>query len=1134
MASAVSRRKSRRHGSVFGTSGGSLLGGRTNVEEVLSSFQSLFSSIVHPFTLRFKDQALEDRYSLFFYTESAARSKIVSVLTLGGAICYSVLKVGLSSTSLNANSSPQFAIVLVASILTALTWSKFLKKDAASRVPVFVGGAMLALIFSVAVWANNERYEEPPIFQTSITFLIFAIIRFKLPLAFAIAIALIIIFFVVACVNISVLGAAIYVVPIITGILFSLPLAYWLERSTRSNFFLQHLLEGTRQQILTEKKSSDELLENILPSQIVDAYLKGDPNVNRAYKSVTIVFIKLLSIPAITRCNVRTATKDLNVMVSLLEDLCTLHDLEKIKTVGASFMAVAGLPTERPDHVRKAVNFALEAMSTASKTGHKLKIGMHCGPVAAGIVGSKFFFDVWGDSVNTASRMCITAEPDCVQVSADLKRTIVAKHCRCKVEPLPTPVDVKGKGMMETFLISPLEDSETPSKKSPPSPLSIPLRSTPSLSVPSGKDIPGSVAVLDASSDSPIPTTPNSACVRSPALSLAFIPRKSQVIESFVNPRREAMSAWDENLGMIKVFGKRIRYNLGFPDSDLEREFVSRLCVTTVEQTRWFLALFLLHSISWVVVDFFYGNLQRLTSSLVRYCAQPMLFLLFLAATFWKGFSRPVQRRLVTNLFNGLLLIILAVRMILLCRLSGDVRFQVKDAAVMDTMIFAFFSSVVPGSRYFDGFMIAFCELIISSASCLPLSRWMDVATSAVCASVSSYVLELEERRQFLLQRKNVEETRCLYEEHENRLKLLRCCLPEPVIAELSNDSEAATVYHDHVAVIATDIVGFTAWSSSRKPATVLHMLDDLISSLDALVDKHRVQKIKTVGDAYLAVVGLNGLRKQEIQDMMALALDVQELSRGFVAPDGTPLHMRIGIAIGGAAAGIIGKRKWFWDLWGEAVTLAEHAESTGSPNRVHVTEAVYERAKCLGFEFEELVDPHALVQQHHPPETLVGDLLLSSPTATSENQDLTARSSSNTATTPTPSSSQQRSFWLLGRKEEENDEVCGGGGCGGKDTSSTVPVVIDDNNTDGPPPSAPRECSDGSSHVTVPSSLTAQQPDETLPSMVHLAEGPKLKDVLAIRQHKGRKSDVYPLPLNVRIGEISVAPSERSGAIAG
>mmetsp|Transcript_16539 Transcript_16539/g.27123 ORF Transcript_16539/g.27123 Transcript_16539/m.27123 type:complete len:188 (-) Transcript_16539:4-567(-) len=134
----------------------------------------------------------------------------------------------------------------------------------------------------------------------------------------------------------------------------------------------------------------------------------------------------------------------------------------------------------------------------------------------------------------------------------------------------------------------------------------------------------------------------------------------------------------------------------------------------------------------------------------------------------------------------------------------------------------------------------------------------------------------------------------------------------------------------------------------------VVRMLDSMVSTLDKLMDKYHAEKIKTIGDAYMAVVGLDGLDKEKLKALMELALDIQELSRSFVTPDDNHLSLRIGIAIGGAAAGIIGNRKWSYDLWGEAVDLAQEMESTGSPDMIHVTKEVHDRLADTQFVFVE------------------------------------------------------------------------------------------------------------------------------------------------------------------------------------
>ncbi len=146
----------------------------------------------------------------------------------------------------------------------------------------------------------------------------------------------------------------------------------------------------------------------------------------------------------------------LNRIFSEFDSLAEAHGLEKIKTIGDAYMAVAGLPEHRSDHAQAAARMAggmLEAIARlAADTGEPLalRIGLHSGPVVAGVIGrKKFSYDLWGDTVNTASRMeshGIAGMIHCTSVTAELLRDQFQLSAR-------GPVQVEGKGEMQTFLI---------------------------------------------------------------------------------------------------------------------------------------------------------------------------------------------------------------------------------------------------------------------------------------------------------------------------------------------------------------------------------------------------------------------------------------------------------------------------------------------------------------------------------------------------------------------------------------------------------------------------------------------------------------------------------------------------------
>jgi class 3 adenylate cyclase len=206
-----------------------------------------------------------------------------------------------------------------------------------------------------------------------------------------------------------------------------------------------------------EKRRSETLLLNILPQSIVDRMRDGETAIADRIETATILFCDLVGFTALSQDLPADRTIDfLSRIFSTFDRLAEEAQVEKIKTIGDSYMAAAGIPELQVDHARRVAILAPRMMQAvediAKDTGLKLqaRIGIHTGPVVAGVIGThKFVYDVWGDTVNTASRMESHSLTGKIQISA---ATRAALGDGFAVEPRG-PVEIKGKGVMETFFL---------------------------------------------------------------------------------------------------------------------------------------------------------------------------------------------------------------------------------------------------------------------------------------------------------------------------------------------------------------------------------------------------------------------------------------------------------------------------------------------------------------------------------------------------------------------------------------------------------------------------------------------------------------------------------------------------------
>jgi guanylate cyclase len=213
---------------------------------------------------------------------------------------------------------------------------------------------------------------------------------------------------------------------------------------------------------------------------------------------------------------------------------------------------------------------------------------------------------------------------------------------------------------------------------------------------------------------------------------------------------------------------------------------------------------------------------------------------------------------------------------------------------------------------------------------------------AAVTYGLLQYAFRQRELMQAELEKKHLQ----LQAEQEKSERLLLNILPAPIAARLKHSDAAIADGFSDVTVLFADIVGFTGFSAQIPPAQLVVFLNEIFSLLDGLAERHGIEKIKTIGDAYMAAAGLPSPRPDHAEAIAEMALEMRDGIAALAGPDGVPLQMRIGINTGPVVAGVIGRRKFIYDLWGDAVNLASRMESHGVAGRIHVSEQTYQRLK--------------------------------------------------------------------------------------------------------------------------------------------------------------------------------------------
>jgi adenylate cyclase len=189
-----------------------------------------------------------------------------------------------------------------------------------------------------------------------------------------------------------------------------------------------------------------------------------------------------------------------------------------------------------------------------------------------------------------------------------------------------------------------------------------------------------------------------------------------------------------------------------------------------------------------------------------------------------------------------------------------------------------------------------------------------------------------------------------LREEQEKAENLLLNILPRSIADKLKAEAQPIADHFGSASILFADVADFTPWSERLPPADVVGYLDQLFSHFDELAERYGLEKIKTIGDCYMVAAGVPAPRSDHARALALMALDMLEAMRTHEIFGHHGLELRVGINSGPVVAGVIGRKRFLYDLWGDAVNTASRMESHGTPGRIQITRATYD---LLADEFE-------------------------------------------------------------------------------------------------------------------------------------------------------------------------------------
>jgi class 3 adenylate cyclase len=211
--------------------------------------------------------------------------------------------------------------------------------------------------------------------------------------------------------------------------------------------------------------------------------------------------------------------------------------------------------------------------------------------------------------------------------------------------------------------------------------------------------------------------------------------------------------------------------------------------------------------------------------------------------------------------------------------------------------------------------------------------------SASIVGALTCYTLESYSRKDYL--------QRCIIESEKAKAEnLLLNILPEPIANRLKQQNQTIADSFESVSVLYADIANFTPLSNTLTPPELVNLLNNLFTHFDILAEKYGVEKIKTVGDCYMAATGVPLERTDHAFALASMALEMRDYVNALPSINGWKLGVRIGLNSGPVVAGVIGRKKYIYDLWGDTVNIASRMESHGSVGKIQITHAMYELLK--------------------------------------------------------------------------------------------------------------------------------------------------------------------------------------------
>src|SRR5215216_1085652 len=385
---------------------------------------------------------------------------------------------------------------------------------------------------------------------------------------------------------------------------------------------------------------------------------------------------------------------------------------------------------------------------------------------------------------------------------------------------------------------------------------------------------------------------------------------------------------------------------LRFPE-EIEEQFRQDYHLNTVSTTRLALVLGLVLFSLFGILDIYAVPISKNIVWFIRYAIiAPVIILALLAS-----YTRPFQRHVQTLM--GIVVVISGLGIVTMISITREAEFG-NRFYFTGLILVSMWGYALSRLRFWYAILANLAIMVGYEFASIVMQQLLTTETGVVIfimhnffflggniiGMFTSYSLERYTRRDFL-------QKYTIQVERDQADKLLYNVLPERIAEKLKQSNETIAEEFESATVLFADIVNFTPISARFAPHEVVDMLDELFSRFDELVDQYGVEKIQVAGDGYMVAAGVPTPRPDHATVLAQLALDMLDyIKEGDLLGGQYPIEIRIGLNSGSLLGGVIGRKKYFYALWGDTVNTASRMESQGSSGKIQITRATYELVK--------------------------------------------------------------------------------------------------------------------------------------------------------------------------------------------